>query len=58
MSYLDKICAYNYATKEGNCTQHSFPLTRSHLKVQKIVLPSLFKLGKPATGSTTDLQVF
>ncbi len=53
MSYLDDMCANNYDTQQGYCTQHSFPLTRSQSKVQKIVLPSLFKSGKTATGSPT-----
>ncbi len=39
MSYLDDMCEYNYDTKQGYCTQYSFPLTRSKSKVQKIVLP-------------------
>ncbi len=51
MSYLDDMCAYNYDTKQVYYTQHSFPLTHSESKVQKIVLPSLFKSGKTASQS-------
>jgi hypothetical protein len=43
MAYLDKICNYNYANSSGICSHHSFPLTRSQAKIQKVVLPDLFQ---------------
>ncbi len=51
MSYLDKICDFNYHIKQGFCTQHAYPLTHSQAKLQKIAMPSLFKSGKLVNGS-------
>ncbi len=45
------MCPFDYATNQGLCTQHSFPLTRSQAKVQKIAMPSLFKGGTMVIGS-------
>ncbi len=42
MSHLDNICQYNYKTNQGLCNLHSFPLTRSQAKLQKVAIPSLF----------------
>ncbi len=50
MSYLDSMCAFNYATNQGICTKHSFPLTRSQAKLQKIAITSLFKGGTMVSG--------
>ncbi len=47
------MCVYNYDMQQGYYTQHSFTLAHLQWKVQKIVLPSFFKSGKTATGSTT-----
>ncbi len=51
MSQLDAICQFNYVTCQGVCTSHSFCLTRSQAKLQKITIPILFKSN---TG-TVDL---
>ncbi len=45
------MCNFNYATNQGICTQHSFPLTRSQAKLQKKEIPSLFKGGRTVSGS-------
>ncbi len=50
ISYLDSMCNFNYETQQGICTKHSFPLTRSQAKLQKIAIPSLFKGGMMASG--------
>ncbi len=42
MSQLDTISKFNYNTGQGVCTSHSFPITRSQAKLQKIAIPSLF----------------
>ncbi len=36
MTQLDAICKFNYNTGQGICTSHSFPITRSRAKLQKI----------------------
>ncbi len=36
MSHLDNICQYSYKTNQGLCNLHSFPLTRSLAKLQKV----------------------
>ncbi len=41
MSHLDNICQYNFKTNQGLCNLHSFPLTRSQAKLQKVTIPSL-----------------
>ncbi len=43
MTQLDAICKFNYNTGQGICTSHSFPITKSQAKMQKIAIPSLFK---------------
>ncbi len=52
MSYLDNMCSFNYKTNQGICTKHSFPLTTSQAKLQKITIPSLFKGETIASSST------
>ncbi len=42
MSHIDNICQDNYKTNQGLCNLHSFPLTRSQAKLQKVTIPSLF----------------
>ncbi len=53
MTQLDSICKFNYNTGQSICTSHSFPITRSHAKLQKIVIPSLFKPSTTDTIHTT-----
>ncbi len=43
MTQLDAICKFNYKMGQGICTSHSFPITRSEAKMQKIEIPSQFK---------------
>ncbi len=49
MSYLDNMCNFNYNTQQGLCTKHSFLLTGAQAKLQKIVIPTLFKGGMTAS---------
>ncbi len=57
MFYLDDICKFNYDTLQGVCTSHSFPLTRSQAKIQKIAIPSLFKANPATSGSNPKASV-
>ncbi len=50
LSHLDDICQFNYDTFQGICTAHSFPVTRSQAKLQKIAIPSLFKRNSATCG--------
>ncbi len=43
MTQFDTICKFNYNNGQGICTSHLYPITRSPAKMQKIVIPSLFK---------------
>ncbi len=52
MSYLDNMCDFNYDTLQGICIKHTFPVTRSHAKLQKIAIPPLFKRGLTANVPT------
>ncbi len=54
---MDNICNYNYDTKQGICTSHSFPLTRSQAKVQKIAIPSLYKTDKATSGPSQKASI-
>ncbi len=45
MSQLDDVYKFNYNMCQGICTSHSFPITRSQSKTQKIAIPSLFTLS-------------
>jgi hypothetical protein len=49
MSYLDRICNYNYANDSGKCSHHSYPLTRSQAKIQKVTLPDLFQKSQKSS---------
>ncbi len=49
-SYMSYLCKYNYYNNSGKHTNHSFTLTRSQAKTQRIVLPSLFKTNQPVTS--------
>ncbi len=57
MSQLDAICQFNYDNCQGVCTSHSFPVTRSQAKLQKIAIPSLFKTNTASTGLTVKVCI-
>ncbi len=42
MSRLDTICKFNYNTGQAIRISHSLPIIRSQVKLQKIIIPSLF----------------
>ncbi len=46
------MCDFNYDTLQGICTKHTFPVTRSQAKLQKISIPPLFKSGSTASVPT------
>ncbi len=56
ISYLDSMCKYNYHTNSGVYTNHSFLLTRSQARVQRIVLPSLFEMNQPVISISNASQ--
>ncbi len=57
MSQLDAICQFNYDTYQGICTSHSFPVTRSQAKLQKIVIPSLLKTDTASKGPSAKASI-
>ncbi len=42
---------------QGICTSHSFPITRSHAKLQKIAIPGIFKPSTDRPGTTAKASV-
>ncbi len=42
MAILDEKCKFDNSNNYGMCTEHSFPVTRSQTKTQKIQMPGLF----------------
>jgi hypothetical protein len=57
MTFLDNKCNFNYTTGSGNCSNHSFPLTRSQAKTQKVILPDLFQKTTKKSVKTPVQQV-
>ncbi len=57
MTYLDDKCKYDCKTNSGMCTDHSFPVTRSHSKAQNIQMPSLFSNPSTKLKNRTDPSV-
>ncbi len=57
MTQLDTICKFNYNMGQGICTSHSFPITRSQAKLQKIAIPSLFKPSTDRPGPAAKKSV-
>ncbi len=57
MTQLNAICKFNYNTGQGICTSHSFPITRLQGKLQKIAIPSLFKLSTDRPGTAAKASV-
>ncbi len=57
MTQLDAICKFNYNMGQGICTSHSFPITRSQSKMQKIAIPSLFKPSTDRPGPAAKASV-
>ncbi len=57
MIQLDAICKFNYSTGQGICTSHSFPITRSQAKLQKIAIPSIFKPSTDRPGPSAKGSV-
>ncbi len=42
MEFLDNKCRFDYSSSSGVCTEHSYPVTCSQTKGQKIQMPSIF----------------
>ncbi len=57
MFHLDGTCQFNYDTLQGVWTSHTFPLTRSRAKLQKIAIPSLFKTIRATSGPNPKASV-
>ncbi len=57
MTQLDAICKFNYNMGQGICTSHSFSITRSQAKLQKIAIPSLFKPSTDRPGPAAKASV-
>ncbi len=57
MTQLDAICNFNYNTGQGICTSHSFPITRSQAKLQKIAIPNIFKPSTDRPGTSGKASI-
>ncbi len=57
ITQLDAICKFNYNTGQSICTSHSFPITRSQAKLQKIAIPSIFKPSIDRPGTTAKASI-
>ncbi len=57
MTQLDAICKFNYKTGQDICTSHSFPITRSQAKLQKIAIPSIFKPSTDRPSTTLKASI-
>ncbi len=57
MSHLDNICQYNYKTNQGLCNLHSFPLTMSQAKLQKVAIPSLFRTAQATAKPSQNRSI-
>ncbi len=42
MAVLDNKCMFDYLSNSGVCVEHSYPVTCSQTKANKIQMPSLF----------------
>ncbi len=57
MTQLDAICKFNYNTGQDICASHSFPITRSQAKMQKIAIPSPFKPSTDRPGLVAKTSI-
>ncbi len=57
MTQLDTICKFNYNTGQGICTSHSFLITGSQAKMQKIAIRSLFKASIDQPGPAAEASI-
>ncbi len=57
MTQLDAICKFSYNMGQGICTSHSYSITRSQAKIQKIAIPSLFKPSTDRPGPAAIASV-